>query len=103
MLTSVLDRPEELEVSESSGGSGNSVDVSLDGDAKVSRGTQAVVIYEPVKRQFLLQTSNGSSLIYLNDELLMTYAQLKTYDKITLGEAQLLFVPFCCDKFAWDM
>ena len=83
-------------------GSGSEVDVALDTDHSVSRGTQAVLIFEPKHKQFLLQTAGGASLVYLNDELLMTYASLKAYDRITVGETVLVFVPFCGPDFSWE-
>ena len=83
-------------------GNGTETDVSLDADHTVSRGTQAILIFEPKKKQFLLQTANGSSLVYHKDELLMNYAMLSAYDKITVGATDMLFVPFCGDKFSWE-
>ncbi len=83
-------------------GNGQLVDVSLDHDASVSRGTQVIVIYEPKKRKFLLQNANGSSLVYLNDDLLMSFNELSAYDRITIGETELLFIPLCSDRFSWD-
>ena len=82
-------------------GAGSEVDLDLDGDHTISRGSQAVVIYEPKSSKYLLQTTDGSSLVYLNEELLMTFTEIKAYDKITIGESDLLFVPFCGDKFKW--
>lgn len=83
-------------------GGGQEVDIALNADHKVSRGSQAVVIYEPIKRQFLIQSSEGSSLVYHNGELLMSYKEIAAYDKITIGETTMRFVPFCCDKFSWE-
>lgn len=83
-------------------GAENVVDISLSSDHKVSRGIQAIIIYEPQKREFLLQVSNGSSLVYLNSQLLMEFSHIEAYDQITIGETDLLFVPFCSDRFSWD-
>ncbi len=83
-------------------GTGNPVDISLDSDPTVSRGAQAIVIYEPKKRKFLIQATNGSTLVYVNDELLMTHTEIFAYDKVTIGETELLFIPLCSDRFSWD-
>ena len=83
-------------------GNGHLVDISLDRDASVSRGSQAVVIYEPKKRQFIVQNANGSSLVYYNDELLMAFNELSAYDRITIGETELLFIPLCSERFTWE-
>ena len=83
-------------------GSGGEVDISLDDDHTVSRGTQAVLIYEPKNRQFLIQSSSGSSLVYHNGELLMTFCEIAAYDKITVGKTDMVFVPFCGERFSWE-
>ena len=83
-------------------GNGNIVDISLDEDTTISRGTQAIIIYEPRERQFFLQTSNGKTLLYHNDQLVMTFVELNAYDKISIGKTQLVFVPLCGSKFSWD-
>lgn len=83
-------------------GKGCIVDISLDKDTSISRGAQAIVIYEPKKRKFLIQASNGNSLIYLNDDLLMNFSDLSAYDKITIGNTELMFMPFCSDRFSWE-
>lgn len=78
------------------------VNVNLEGDASVSRGAQAIVIFEPKKSEFLIQPSNGNTLVYLNNDLLMTYVKLNSYDRISLGKSELVFVPFCGKHFSWD-
>ena len=35
------------------------------------------------------------------DEVIQA-ADLKAYDRIELGETQLLFIPLCGENFAWD-
>jgi len=83
-------------------GNGQLVDISLDHDTTISRGTQAIIIYEPKKRHFLVQNANGSSLVYYNDDLLMAFNELSAYDRITIGETELLFIPLCSDRFTWE-
>lgn len=83
-------------------GRSSSMDIALVSEISVSREKQAIIIFEPLKQQFIMQPGEGSSLTYVNDELLLNYVQLAPYDRIRMGNAQFLFVPFCCDKFNWS-
>lgn len=71
-------------------------------DAKVSREKQAFVMYEPHKRDFYLKPGEGTGLCYLNDDILLEIQKLKAYDKISLGDSELLFIPVCGEQFSWE-
>ncbi|WP_175545495.1 FHA domain-containing protein, partial [Ruminococcus sp. YE71] len=77
------------------------VDIDLRNDRSVSRGAQAVVIYDPLNKKFLLQSLGGKTFVYLNRELVLTYSELRPYDTLRLGETEMVFVPFCTEKFSW--
>ncbi len=78
------------------------VDIDLRNDKAVSRGAQAVIIYDPMNKKFFLQSSSGGkTYIYVNKELLLDHRELAPYDVIRAGETDLVFVPLCCDKFSW--
>lgn len=83
-------------------GRGAGMDVILAQERSVSRDKHAVITYEPKKRVFLIQSGDSSGLVYLNDELLMNFAELKPYDTIQLGEAIFKFLPFCGEEFIWE-
>ncbi len=78
------------------------MDVDLTGEDSVSRNTHAIIIYEPKKRQFILKAGDSSGLTYLNDELVLDHEIIKAYDKVQLGECEMIFVPFCNENFTWD-
>lgn len=77
-------------------------DIALAKETTVSRERHASVIYEPNKMQFFLQPGESSGLTYLNDDLVMTVAELKIYDKLSLGESSFVFVPLCGENFNWN-
>ncbi|MCR5121471.1 MAG: FHA domain-containing protein [Ruminococcus sp.] len=83
-------------------GNGQIVDVSLERDASVSRGAQATITYDSKKVRFLIKSNDANTLVYVNDELLMDYTELNPYDKIQLGDSELIFIPLCSDKFTWN-
>ncbi len=79
----------------------NAVDIDLKNDRAVSRGAQAVIVYDPLNKKFFLTSSGGKTYIYVNKEMLLDHRELKAYDIIRAGETDLVFVPLCCEKFAW--
>lgn len=77
------------------------VDIDLRNDRGVSRGAQAMIVYDPLNKKFFLQSTGGKTFVYVNKELLLDHTELKAYDIIKVGETDLVFVPLCTDKFTW--
>ena len=42
------------------------------------------------------------NLVHLNEAALLSNAELKPHDKITMGRTMLLFVPLCGPEFDWS-
>ena len=78
------------------------VDVNLQTDRTVSRGAQAILIYDALNRKFYLQSLNQKTLVYLNTQLVLTPMEVKAYDRIRMGKTELVFVPLCSEQFSWD-
>ena len=78
------------------------VDIPLPNVSAVSKGSFAVLIYEPKRRKFYIESGNSAGKIYLNGEPVSTHAELHAYDKIRFGESTLLLIPLCGERFAWD-
>ena len=82
-------------------GRSESMDISITGDNSISRDNHAVISYNPKKNSFRIYQGESKSLVYLNDEELITPEELKAYDIIELGQTTLRFVPFCGEGFIW--
>ena len=78
------------------------MDVSLTGDASISRDKHAIILYEPKGNVFLVQPGDAKELFYLNDKVVLTATEINAYDVLSLGGTKLLFIPCCSDKFNWD-
>lgn len=78
------------------------MDIVLPYDNSSPQDFFAVLIYEPKKRKFYIESGNSAGQVYLNDEPIYTHAELQGYDKIRFGESTLLFLPLCGERFAWD-
>ena len=77
-------------------------DIALPTDNSVSREKHAIVIYDPKSRSFLVQPGMSSELFYVNDEVVLQAAVIKTRDIISVGKTKLMFVPCCGSDFSWD-
>ncbi len=82
-------------------GRSSKMDVALTEDKSVSRDRHAIVVYEPKAHLYLVQPGESSSLVYKNDEVVLTPVQLEAYDVITVGDVNLLFMPLCGTRFNW--
>ncbi len=82
-------------------GRGENMGVCLKNDKSVSRENQAIVSYDVKKNHFRVIPGEGRGLVYLNDEELCEYKQLKRKDVIEIGQTKLIFIPFCDEEFHW--
>jgi hypothetical protein len=78
------------------------MDVCLEKDRSIARERHAIVVYDPKTDTFLVQAGESKELFYLNDKVVLTVEELKPYDALSLGEARLIFVPFCNKDFNWE-
>ena len=78
------------------------MDIAITGDESISRDKHATVTFDPKKRVFWLLPGESSGLVYLNDTLVNTPAELKPDDVLELGTSKLVLVPFASEKFQWQ-
>lgn len=76
-------------------------DICLSTDNTVSREEHANIIYDPVNNKFYVTQGSSRGLVYVNELLVISDAQLVNYDKIKLGNVELVFVALCNEKFSW--
>ena len=79
------------------------MDVALTKDGSVSRTKHAVILYEPKANIFIVQPGDARELFYLNDQVVLGASQIHAYDVLSIGKTQLVFIPFCSDKFVWGL
>ncbi|MBR1866293.1 MAG: FHA domain-containing protein [Lachnospiraceae bacterium] len=78
------------------------MDVALTEDKSVSRDRHAVVVYEPREHLYLVQPGEASTLVYRNEQVVLSPVKLEAYDVITVGDVNLLFMPLCNKEFNWN-
>ena len=83
-------------------GRAQNMDICIQGDDTISEQQHAFLSYDPRGRQFRLRQGTESGLVYLNGEMVEASAALKAYDRVRLGETELVFIPFCGENFQWQ-
>ena len=81
-------------------GRGDSNDVILFKEPSVSSNKHAIIIYEPEKRYFLIQSGDSHGLTYLNDDLVTIPQKINIYDSIRFGKSSFIFIPLCGEQFS---
>lgn len=77
------------------------MDICIPEDRSVSAENHARIIYDSRQLMFKLAQGSGSGLTYHNGKAVDLPVELQAFDTVTVGESDLLFVPFCGDRFKW--
>ena len=73
------------------------------GDDYISKQEQAYIRYDADDRQFLFIPNLAKTNVVSIDNVKPTSAvRLMPYDIISMGNTQLVFIPFCGDEFDWS-
>lgn len=83
-------------------GRSRNMDVVLDMDTSVSRERHAIIIYEPRSKTFIAQAGDSHAMFYVNNEVVLTTQVLKAYDRISIGNSELMIIPCCGPEFSWE-
>ena len=84
-------------------GRGSEMDVRIKGDDTITSNVHAKIDYDVLNNDFYLVPANNRNTIYHNGAPVYAAQKLEAYDRIRLGQSEVLFVPFCCDKFVWPV
>jgi len=72
-------------------------------DKSISREKHSSLIYDYNNNVYFLKHEDGKFLTYLNDEIVLETKKVSSYDKIKIGNTELLFIALCNDKFKWEV
>ena len=76
--------------------------VCLADENSVSREEHASVIFDARNTVFYIHQGKSDKITYLNNNPVFMPQQLNRFDKIQLGDCELLFIPLCSDGFKWE-
>lgn len=82
-------------------GRGGEMDIRIKGDDTITSDTHAKIDYDILNNNFYLLPANNRNTIYRNGAPVYAAQQLEAYDRLRFGETELVFVPFCNDRFRW--
>lgn len=82
-------------------GRGYQMDICIVDDPSISRERHAVLVYDHKSNKFFLSPGSGT-ITMVNQEILTKAKELKSRDRITLGESEFTFVPFCVEGETWE-
>lgn len=82
-------------------GRSTSMDVVLTDDKKITREKHCNISYDHKGNCFYL-SPEGGNMTYLNAQLVIKPSELKEGDMITLGDTELVFIPFCKGERVWE-
>lgn len=82
-------------------GRASDLDVSID-DPKISR-RMVKIAYESRSRTFVLAPCEDTKdIAYCCDKPLYSTHELSAYDRISVGDTDLMFLPLCGENFVWE-
>jgi hypothetical protein len=71
------------------------------GDTTISNEKHAMLAYDPDENIFFIAGGEGRNLVKVNGKTIMNRKVLNPFDRIRVGQTDLLFVPLCGDNFNW--
>jgi hypothetical protein len=84
-------------------GRDTSSQICIAGDETIAREEHAKIFYDVKNANFHVLAGSGRSGVYVNNQVVLQPTVLKAYDILEIGSTKLMFVPFCGDKFRWDI
>lgn len=77
-------------------------DICIKGDNTISAERDATITYVPQTRQFYIAHELGKNVLLVNNRpVIGGSTQLQSYDRVTIGTTQLVFVGLCGEQFSW--
>lgn len=77
------------------------MDVCISNDLMISSNNAVLISYDDRTNIFFIERGEGKNQVYINGKLLRSSEDLYKNDRITIGNSEFLFFPFCGEKFKW--
>lgn len=71
------------------------------GDDMISRTHHGSIVYDQRNRSFWIRHGDGTNLMYVDDEPVLSVQPLEPLAHIRMGRTVLRFVPLCGEAFSW--
>ncbi len=70
--------------------------------SQISRLNHAKMLYDPRGRKFTLTLGESTNPIYLGGGVVLGPTEVKSGDRIQLGDTEVLFMALCGEDFDWQ-
>ena len=77
------------------------MDIQLLGDESIHDYRHATVVFDDTKQSAKLLPGESEGMVYLGVEAVHSHKDLAAYNRITVGETKLMYVPFCGERHQW--
>ena len=78
------------------------MEIRIEGDERISRENAAMITYDDYEKIFILTAGRTRNLVRVNKKMVVSTQILGIYDRITVGQTDLIFVPLCGENFSWQ-
>jgi len=72
------------------------------GDSQISRVNHAKLFYDPRSRKFTMTLGDGINPTYVRGDALLVPTEIKSGDRLQMGQTELLFMALCGENFDWS-
>lgn len=76
------------------------MDIRIENDSSISRKNHCSIIYEPMQSKFYIKPMEN--IIYVNGEMLDGSMELKSGQKLEIGNSEFVFIAFCGEERKWE-
>ena len=83
-------------------GRSEKMDICIRGDETISRENQAVITYDTSNNRYYFSPGDGRSIVRVNSQAVFQTVELTAYDRVVIGKTELMFMPLCGERFAWE-
>ena len=82
-------------------GRADEMDIAIRNDDTISRVNHAILSYDPKEKTFYFGPGSGRGIVRINGKAVLSTIELAAFDKIDIGNTNLVFVPFCGEDYNW--
>ena len=79
----------------------DAMDIQIIGDNAIKQENHAILSFDEKDLEATLICTEGGGITYLNGKAVYTPQILETYDVITMGESEFLYIALCGKQFSW--
>lgn len=83
-------------------GRSDRMDICIKGDETISRDNHAIISYDTKEQKYFFSPGEGRTIIRHNGNAIFQTTELSANDRISIGNTELVFVPFCTEDFTWS-